>query len=529
MKNSKALRVTLLIFLLTVVGFSLLLYGNRKVLLSSGSYPLRSKEITAVVTEEDLPLLERFPHLQRADLSGSVCYDAVIAWAEDHPDVSVSYTVAFPDGQAVPNTADAVDLSSLNDRDAREALPLLRYLPELTLMDLGNSKTGMQPETAAAFHETYPDIAYRYSWTLLGRPVSEKSRFLDLTTVTGADLPDVITAISLLPDLKTIRLGTDERSYALSWGEITALTEAAPNTEISYRFSLYGVPLTLQDEVIDLNYIRVPDNGALVCDAMRCMPNVSSLYMDSCGVGNEEMAAIRDAFPDVEVVWRVNFGGAYSARTNVTKILASKPSAGGQLHDGNTGVLQYFTKLKYLDLGHNEAIKDISFVSSMPDLEVLIIAMNPLGDLSPLSNCPHLEYLELFFSNVYDLSPLSSCAELKHLNIGMCPYLADISPLYDLDLERLYIGRRTPVPEEQVAHFRELHPDCEVNDTDWDTSVGEWRYKKLEGEELEWYRQQPYFREDRINMAPRFALLRDQFGYDTLDYSFRWKDPDYRG
>ena len=227
------------------------------------------------------------------------------------------------------------------------------------------------------------------------------------------------------------------------------------------------------------------------------------------------------------MVWRVDFGWAYSARTNVTKILASKPSTGGPLHDGNTGVLKYFTKVKYLDLGHNEAITDISFVSSMPDLEVLIIAMNPLGDLSPLSDCPHLEYLELFFSNVYDLSPLRSCTELKHLNIGMCPYLTDISPLYDLDLERLYIGRRTPIPADQIAHFRELHPDCEVNDTDWDTSVGEWRYKKVEGEELEWYRQQPYFREDRINMAPRFALLRDQFGYDTLDYSFRWKDPDY--
>ena len=71
--------------------------------------------------------------------------------------------------------------------------------------------------------------------------------------------------------------------------------------------------------------------------------------------------------------------------------------------------------------------------------------------------------------------------------------------------------------------------DCEVNDTEWETSTGTWRYKKVEGEELEWYRQQPYFREDRIHMAPRFALLRDQFGYDTLDYSFRWKDPDYRG
>ena len=51
--RSKTLRVTLLFFLFAVIGFSLLLYMNRKVLLSSGSYLQRSKEISAVVTEEE--------------------------------------------------------------------------------------------------------------------------------------------------------------------------------------------------------------------------------------------------------------------------------------------------------------------------------------------------------------------------------------------------------------------------------------------------------------------------------------------
>ena len=159
--RSKTLHVTLLFCLFAVIGFSLLLYMNRKVLLSSGSYLQRSKEVSAVVTEEDLPLLERFPRLQRADFSGSTCYNAILAWAQDHPDVAVSYTVALPDGQAVPDTADAVDLSALNDEEAREALPLLRHLPSLTLMDLGSGRTGMRPETAALYHEAYPDLIYR--------------------------------------------------------------------------------------------------------------------------------------------------------------------------------------------------------------------------------------------------------------------------------------------------------------------------------------------------------------------------------
>lgn len=51
--------------------------------------------------------------------------------------------------------------------------------------------------------------------------------------------------------------------------------------------------------------------------------------MDSCGVSDEEMAAIRDDFPDVNVVWRIWFGTGYSVRTDVEKILASQPQRAG--------------------------------------------------------------------------------------------------------------------------------------------------------------------------------------------------------
>ena len=239
------------------------------------------------------------------------------------------------------------------------------------------------------------------------------------------------------------------------------------------------------------------------------------------------MAAIRDALPETEVVWRVDFGGKYTARTNEIRILASF----GGVTNADNERLKYFTKLKYLDLGHNEAITDLSFVRYMPDLEVLIIAMNPLGDLTPLADCEKLEYLELFYSNTDDLSPLANVKSLKHLNVGHCYKLTDISPIYGLDLERFYLGTFTfcPVPAEQVDHYRELHPDCEVDNTQWESSEGAWRLgANLQGEALEWYKQQPYYREDRRFFAPRYALLRDQFGYDGLRYSYPWNDPDYK-
>lgn len=43
-------------------------------------------------------LLDRLTGLRRADFSGSLCYDELLAWAEAHPEVDTRYTVALPDG-----------------------------------------------------------------------------------------------------------------------------------------------------------------------------------------------------------------------------------------------------------------------------------------------------------------------------------------------------------------------------------------------------------------------------------------------
>ena len=503
----------------------------KKIPLSGGTVKDTDQRITAVVTPEDLKLLDSLEALVSADFSGSTCYAELADWAARHPTVEVRYTLPFPGGVTAENTADSLDLTGLTDGDAQEALDLLAFLPKLRSVDLGSEENGLSPASAGRFQDRYPDLAFSYRCTLFGKPSDLSETVLDLTNTPPEEIEEALETIACLRELKEIRLGSDEREDHPTWEDILALRSAAPNATIDYRFSLCGVPLTLEDEEIDLNYLAVPDRGEEVLAAAKCMPNLKTLMMDSCGIRNEDMEVIRDALPDTEVVWRISFGLKYSVRTNVERILASSPSIGGTVTNSDLEVLKYCTKVKYLDIGHNECITDLSVVNYMPDLEVLIIAMNPLGDLSPLANCKHLEYLELFYSNTSDLSPLSGLKTLKHLNVGHCPYLTDISPIYDLDLDRFYLGISNfcPVPPEQIAHYRELHPDCEVDDTAWESSEAGWRRAAcLEGEALEWYMQQPYYREDRRNYAPRYALLRDQMEYDTLNYSVRWNDPDYR-
>ena len=354
---------------------------------------------------------------------------------------------------------------------------------------------------------------------------------LDLTEISDDELTALLGTIDDKTAIRAVNLGSDKGYKAETWKKIRKLQKNLPDAEIHYTVTLYGVPIRLEDEEVDISYKKVGNQWPQVLEIAKCMPNLKLLMMDSCGVKNADMAKIRDALPNAEVVWRINFGLSYTARTNETRILASKPSMGGNLSNGDVAKFKYFTKMKYLDIGHNETITDLSFVRYMPDLEVLIVAMNPLVDLRPLADCENLEYLELFYTRIKDLSPLAGLKNLRHLNVGHCPFLKDISPIYGLELDRFYLGAYAscPVPEKQVDHYRQLHPNCEVENRYYESSEGAWRRSaNLKGAELEWYKQQPYYKESRKSFAPRYALLRDQMGYDKLLYSTRWNDPTYK-
>ena len=95
-----------------------------------------------------------------------------------------------------------------------------------------------------------------------------------------------------------------------------------------------------------------------------------------------------------------------------------------------------------LDLGHN-AITDISWIESLPKLQVLILADNQIKDLTPLASLKHLKYLELFMNPFTDIQTLSTLSEL--LDVNLCvTRTADLTPLLSCTkLERIWIGHQT--------------------------------------------------------------------------------------
>lgn len=493
---------------------TLLLCGcTAKVELENGKFPVDAAELEVQLTSVDMPKLDEFTALKTADFSGSECYEEIAAWAEEHPEVSVRYSVPLPDGSLAYSDEASLDLSSLSDEDLEAALPRLPYLPGLETIAVGDSVSARWIEKLVA---ACPEAGFEGGFALAGKSHSLSDTELDLAELSASEAEDARTFISGMKQLERVELGTEPEEGGLSWDTISAMVSAAPDgTEFDYDFTLYGKECSFQDTVLNLSHRTMDDEGALVKQVALCMPKLQKLDMDFCGVSDEAMEDIRDSLPDVDVVWRIWFGTGYSVRTDVDTILASNPGKGGELTGENTKALKYCTKVKYLDLGHNSYLDDLSFISYMPELEVVIIAMANWTDISPLASCPNLEYAEIQNSGLNDLRPLSGLKNLKHLNIGYCFALHDISPLYGLtQLERLWIGRYSPVPLEQIEHMQECAPDCEINvTTTIDPNSDGWRYLG-------------YNEYGTMQLAPRYELLRQQFDYSSAPYCYSYIEND---
>lgn len=363
-------------------------------------------------------------------------------------------------------------------------------------------------QTAAPIAEPAATVKPLEFYEFLGRRYPENAPIADFSGMTEADVDKAVEILGKMPGLIKLSLG-NEQDNPLSWDSISRIHQAAPQAVIDYDFTLYGKSFNLSDESMDIKWIQIDDEGALVKQITACMKNLTYLDMDSCGVSNESMAQIRDSLPNAEVVWRIWFGDWYTARTNVEKILASMPGKAGELIHDNVMDLQYCTKLKYLDLGHNNYLDTIEFIRSMPDLEVLIVGMTFVEDFSPVADCPKLEYVEAMTSRLHDLTPFAELKNLRHLNVCYNFALTDISPLYGLtELERLYIGWHCPVDPAQVEEMRRCAPNCVVNNTTKDPTEEEWRFAFG-------------------GYHPRYELLRQQFGYEEWDFAYIWNDPLY--
>lgn len=425
-------------------------------------------QLSLVVTADTISQLEDYPYLKEVDLTGSTCYPEIIAYMAAHPEVKVSYTV-FLGNAFQPGSATQLNLVS-GSYTAAELMESLQYFPQLTTLSM--PQTSLTAQELTALREAYPELALDYSLTLNGKPLDTSTTELDLSDLTPDQVPATAEILGSLPNLTYVELMDENGESRLTLEDVRILAAAAPHTAFNFTFELFGQTLSTAAETVEFVDVKIGNEGVEEIRAALDVLNACTYFkLDDCGIDNETMAQLRDDYPDVKIVWRIQvWQRTWLTDTEVLRAVY-------HVDDKNCGPFKYLTDVKYIDMGHNEYLTDFSFVSYMPNLEICIASGSPITDLTPFASCKKLEFLELAWcGHLEDLTPLAECESLKFLNICHTD-VVDITPLENLPLERLHFF---PCPLDQAARdaYTTAHPDCWAKFYNKDSSpygVG-WRY-----------------------------------------------------
>ncbi len=456
------------------------------------------EHLSLVVTETTIRQLEDYPNLKTLDLSGSTCYTAIMVYVRNHPEVEVTYSVDFGSASAV-NWAENVTLSG-SGVDFQTLRTNLAYLPQLKAVQLPN--TSLSYSEIQMLRNAYPKVDISYSVSILGMDYTEETETINLAGITKDSLLPIVDKLGKLPNLNYVELMNASGTCELSRQEVKQLMDAAPDVRFHYLFSLFGRTVSTTDETIEFkNLSLTADAETEIREAMSIMAPGSSLILDRCGLSSEFLDNIRGDFTDVDLVWRVYFGtdGRYTTLTNDDTIRVVYNVTNDTCYE-----MRYLRSVKYMDMGHNDTLSDVSFLTFMPELEILILSGSAVSDLSGIENCKKLEFLELAnCTKLKDISPLAGCGNLKYLNICFTK-VESLMPLDGLDIQNLFC-KRTKVGAEEQKVFKEIHPDATAVFTGNDPYAGPgWRYTDYGYTYTEFYKK-----------------VRQVFGYDQVDKALR--------
>ena len=448
----------------------------------SGSTPSDIDSLTITdLTDEDIERMATyFPNLKKVDARQCSNYLMLEKLLQRLPDLDVNYSVSLGAASFAPDTTELA--LGPEDFDLDTLTANLPHLPQLTSVVL--CRTELTLEQVEALRGSFPNITFRYQVELLGQIYEEDTTELDLSAMTSGQVDEAVKKLPMLPALEKIILTDGEGNSQLSKEDVKTLQQAAPDVVIDYSFDFFGTVLSTAEEEVHIKNVKIGDEGeSEVRAALDLLPNCKRFVLENCQISNEVMAKLRDDYRDrTKVVWRVNFGKG-SSLTDAQILRAVY-----DLVDTNCANLTYLEDVRFMDIGHNEFLKESSFISGMKSLEYVIISGSMISDLKPFANCKNLKVLEAAFCEyIYSAEGLESCENLERLNISYT-HITDLSPLDNLNLVNLcamYEGK-SRVPQEEQERFQALKPDCKMTFVGSQPYGSAWRYDD-NNDPLEWY------------------------------------------
>lgn len=421
--------------------------------------------LTVVLTAGEIYTLNQYPNLKSVDLSGSTCYPTILEYIQEHPQVDVTYTVDLG-GTSVSNKASSAVLEP-GSFSYDILLENLQYLPALTAVSFPS--VNLTPGQIDGILAAYPDLTLEYSVSLFGQDVALTTTELDLTGMGDDQVEEACEKLGMLTALTDVNL-----SSGLSLDSVARLQDAAPHVTFHYSFTLFGKSVSTTDEEIIYKNQSIGNEGEEdLRKALAILDKCKRVVLDNCGFDYEVLAKVREDFREgPNLVWRVYFGvdKRYNLLTDEDTLRAVY-----NVTNDTCGPMKYCEGVKYMDIGHNEYLTDLSFVSGMPNLEVMIASGCAATELVGFENCKKLTWLELASClKLKNIDSLAGCESLQYLNLCYTK-VSSYEALDGLPLVRFICLSPKASAKEQKT-FQEIHDGCRTVFYGYSNPWTAWRY-----------------------------------------------------
>ena len=323
------------------------------------------KDLVITVTAETIgQITTDYPNLESVYFKDSTCYDAIVAFATENPDIKVTYTVDIF-GSKIHSTATTISLSHIKANQVEQAAALVKLLPKVTEIKLINAsgKSNLTVADVKEFIKLAPGYKYQYKFSFYGTTVDINAKEIVLKDVyignkgeqnlrnvldimqgcTYMNLGDPGIDYEIMADIRNDYRSKTKVAWLVYYG---AYKGGAPRSAMSDTDTLHHV-YYLTDKNCDnlkyfedVKYIDFGHNTTLSrIDYIKYMPKLEMIILSGSAIKNLDAFANHQNIQFIEAAWC----------TNVTDISGVKNCP----------------NLKYLNISHTKT-KDVSVVHGLP-------------------------------------------------------------------------------------------------------------------------------------------------------------------
>ena len=229
-----------------------------------GKYANNTESLTvSELTLEDVEFIATyFTHLKTLDASQCDDYDVLAVADATLTNCELTYYVNLGHPSQTPHYQAASlqlnfaeSLAGEPEYDFDALMKNLVYMTELKQLKLENVAYSL--EQVQSLQAAYPEIEILATVEVFGQQYDLETTELDLSAMTGEDVPAAVEQIKKLPNLTRVNLNPENGIGALSLEDVKNLMDAVPDVVFDFTFDFYGEQLSTADEEVHIKNKKI--------------------------------------------------------------------------------------------------------------------------------------------------------------------------------------------------------------------------------------------------------------------------------